>query len=293
MIWESDHSLEEACTNVDNIVHLAGMNAQECINDPVKAIEFNALATAHLVHAAVNKGVKRLIYLSSAHVYGSPLRGDITEESCATPIQPYASSHRAGEDIVLAANERGDIEGIVIRLSNAFGKPVNKEVNCWMLLVNDLCLQAITTQTMKLRSSGVQRRDFITLTDTCRAIHHLLELPSGKISNGLFNVGGDWSPTILEMTRLVAGRIFLGTGIKPSILYMPGEVSEPPEFFNYNINKLYESGFKIGNRKKIKQELDDLIEFCLGNDIQAYIPKIECKENTSHKSLKNYIELLD
>ena len=293
MIWESDHSLEEACTSVDNIVHLAGMNAQDCLNDPVKAIEFNAVATAHLVQAAVKKGVKRFIYLSSAHVYGSPLKGHITEESIANSIQPYASSHRAAEDIVLAAHQRGDIEGIVIRLSNAFGRPINKDVNCWMLLVNDLCLQAITTQTMKLRSSGLQTRDFITLTDTCRAIQHLLELPSKKISNGLFNVGGEWNPAILVMTQLVSDRIFLLTGIKPTILHMAGEDFETKEVFDYNVNKLRQSGLTIGDKKGIEQELDDLIRFCIENDILPYEHKIEVKKKSDLESLKNYITILD
>jgi UDP-glucose 4-epimerase len=63
-------------------------------------------------------------------------------------------------------HERGDIEGIVIRVSNSFGAPAHQHANCWMLLVNDLCRQAVSTGQMTLRSSGIRRRDFVTLTDT-------------------------------------------------------------------------------------------------------------------------------
>ncbi len=286
--WDSISQQEEICTGIDVIVHLAGMNAQDSKDDPVAALEFNAVSTAHLLRAAIKKGVKRFIYLSSAHVYGSPLIGNITEDTCPGSLHPYASSHRAGEDIVLAAHQRGEIEGVAIRLSNAFGAPSHKDVNCWMLLANDLCYQAVTSQQMILRSSGRQRRDFITLTDTCRAIKHFIELSHDKLSDGLYNVGGSWSPTILEMTQLIGERIYLATGNKPSILYKPNGNIESPEVLNYGVNKLLETGFTIGGRDNIEHELDELIEFCIQNDIQPYKHTNEVAENGDLEKFDEY-----
>ena len=148
--WDSDASLNEVCTNIDAVVHLAGINAQACIANPATAFEVNALLTAKLVQAAVKKGVQRFIHLSTAHVYAAPLAGNITEETCPANLHPYATSHRAGEDVVRFAHQRGEIEGIVVRLSNAFGMPMDKAVNCWMLLVSDLCRQAVMERQMKL-----------------------------------------------------------------------------------------------------------------------------------------------
>ena len=76
------------------------MNAQNCVTDPVAALEVNAVATARLLQAAIRQGAKRFIYLSTAHVYGSSLSGVITEETCPASLCPYAASHRAGEDVV-------------------------------------------------------------------------------------------------------------------------------------------------------------------------------------------------
>lgn len=258
--WDVPMRLEQICTDVDAIVHLAGMNAQDCAAHPLVALESNAVITARLLQSAVRQKIKRFVYLSTAHVYGSPLKGMITEETCSLSLHPYATSHRAGEDVVRISHQQGDIEGIVIRLSNAYGAPTHKEVNCWMLLVNDLCRQVVMTGHMKLHSSGLQRRDFITLTDTSAAIQHLLELPTAKLADGLFNVGGAWSPTILEMTKRVAERVYVATGNRPEILRKDEQKVECSELFNYGIEKLVNTGFHPS--RNIEQEIDRLIQFC-------------------------------
>lgn len=262
--WSSQADLLQTCTGVDAVVHLAGMNAQDCAADPVMAVECNGGATARLLHAAVRQGVKRFIYCSTAHVYGSPLSGMITEETCPVSLHPYATSHRAGEDVVRAAHQRGEIEGIVIRLSNSYGAPAHKDVNCWMLLVNDLCRQARTTRKMVLHSSGMQRRDFITLTDACRAIGFLLELPAEKLGDGLFNVGGGWSPTVLEMTQRLAERVDAVTGNRPVIQREPGPDGESSAHLDYGIRKLTGAGFKVSGDGIVDQEIDRLVRFCQG-----------------------------
>ena len=263
--WDSSPALEQVCAGIDAVVHLAGMNAQDCVADPVASLDFNGVATARLLQAAIRRSVKRFIYLSTAHVYGSPLTGMITEETCPISLHPYATSHRAGEDVVRAAHQRAEIEGVVIRLSNAYGAPAHKDVNCWMLSVNDLCRQAVTTQRMMLRSSGMQRRDFITMTDACRAIRHLLELPADNLGDGLFNVGGGWAPTIMEMTQRVAERIHSITGNRPEILRKEDQSPETREPLHYGMEQLIGTAFASGGSSNVEREIDALIRFCINH----------------------------
>jgi UDP-glucose 4-epimerase len=258
--WNSTAGLEQICLGVDTVVHLAGMNAQECATDPSAALEFNAGVTARLLQAAVRQGVKRFIYLSTAHVYGSPLTDVITEETRPSSLHPYATSHRAGEDVVREANQRGVIEGIVIRLSNAYGAPAHKGANCWMLLVNDLCRQAATTGAMTLRSSGMQRRDFVPLQEACRAIEHLLRSPLQDLRGDVFNLGGEWSPTVWEMACLVQQRCTAVLGITPTLTRVAPQADEVTADLEYRLDALRGSGFhpeidRIG-------EIDRLLEFC-------------------------------
>jgi len=125
------------------VILAAGMNAQDCLANPVAALDFNGVAIARFVGAAARAGVKRCIYLSAAHVYASPRVGNISEETCPKNLHPYATSHLSGEYAVLAANDRREMQGFVLRLSNAFGPPTSREVKCWSLVTNDLCRQAI------------------------------------------------------------------------------------------------------------------------------------------------------
>ena len=122
-------------------------------------------AAFRAVAASVAAKVKTFIYLSTAHVYGHPLSGSITETTTPNNQHPYATSHLAGEKALLFASGGGEIDGIVLRLSNIYGVPTHKNVDCWMLLVNDLCKQVVTTQRLVLRSSGAQRRNFLTMND--------------------------------------------------------------------------------------------------------------------------------
>lgn len=259
--WHDAAALERGCRGVDVVIHAAGMNAQDCAADPVSALEFNGLATARLLAAAIRTGVQRFIYLSTAHVYASSLVGTITENTCPRNLHPYATSHLAGEYAVLAAGQRGQIQGIVLRLSNAFGAPVSKEANCWMLLVNDLCRQAAETGELKLHTAGTQLRDFITLEDVARAVLHVLQVEPTRLGDGLFNLGGDAVESVFSMTEAVAARWNALTG-KDLPIIRPDPSGPLPEPLNYSSKKLQSSGFSLTSRAH--QEIDATLSFCMG-----------------------------
>ncbi|MFV1984634.1 MAG: NAD-dependent epimerase/dehydratase family protein [Thiohalomonadales bacterium] len=258
--WNQPTTVDHATSDIDTIVHMSGMNARNCVADPVAALEFNGLVTARLLQAAINNGVRRFVYLSTAHVYNSPLTGVITEKNCTLSTHPYATSHRAGEDVVIAAHQRGDIEGIVIRLSNAFGAPVLKDTNCWMLLVNDLCSQAMTNQTLVLKTSGLQRRDFIAMSDVVRALTFVLDLSKEKTGNGIFNVGGQWSPRIIDMAEIIQTCCKTEYGFSPEIVRPIPESHEESHSLDYRIDKLMSAGFVL--EKETQQEIVATLKLC-------------------------------
>jgi len=258
--WESSVSLEQVVKGVDIIVHSAGMNAQDCAADPIAALAINGLATGRLLEAAKRQGVKRIIYLSTAHVYASPLTGVITETTCPINLHPYATSHRAAEDVVRLAHLRGEIKGIVVRLSNSFGVPVSKDASCWMLLANDLCRQAVTTKRMVLYSTGLQRRDFVTVENVVRAIFHLVNLSEDMTGNGVFNVGGKWVPQVIEMVELIQSRCSSVLGFKPEIVRPKGTIDAPDYELEYCIDKLLATGFTLEG--SFSNEIDATLLLC-------------------------------
>lgn len=262
--WASEKQLRAICNSVDAIIHVAGMNAHDCAQKPDSALECNGVNTARLLQAAIAEKVKRFIYVSTAHVYSYSLSGKITEETFTTNLHPYASSHRAGEDVVRFAHERGEIEGIIIRLANAYGAPTCKDANCWMLLVNDICKQAVVNKKIRLYSSGKQQRNFITITDTCCAINHLLDLPCTKLGDGIFNVGGSKSTTVMSMAEQVSqcAEKMLSKKIDISTQNV---LEEKADLLNYDISKLSSTGFQLSGDSASQIEFINLINFCVEN----------------------------
>ena len=145
-------------------------------------------------------------------------------------------------------------------LSNAFGVPANKDANCWMLLVNDLCQQAVSDKRLVLHSSGLQRRDFVTLTDVGRAISHLLNLDKEQVGDGLFNVGGVWTPSIADMAELIQSRCNELLGFKPDLIYSEKAAKEVSLTIDYRIEKLMATDFSLTGNPVT--EIDDTLELC-------------------------------
>lgn len=257
--WSSRAHLEEICEGVDTIVHLAAMSGPACAADPVAALECNAVATALLLESALRQRVERFVYVSTAHVYGSPLTGVVSEATCAQPLHPYATSKRAGEDVVRRAHQREVVAGVVVRLSNAFGAPASAGTDCWELLANDLCRQAVTSKKMVLTSSGTQRRDFVPLEDACGAIAHLMRLPRPRLGAGLFNVGGEWSPTVWEMAGVIQRRCEVVLGFQPELMRVGSSTGESSAELDYQLHALRQTGFRL--RANREHEVDQLIEF--------------------------------
>lgn len=236
-------TFEPALNGVRAVVHLAAVNEVDSLADPDKAFLVNTQGTAHLLEACIQTGVERFIYFSTAHIYGAPLIGHITECCVPRPVHPYASSHFAAEKFVLAAHEAQSLTGIVLRLSNGFGAPTHVEVNRWMLLVNDLCRQVVRDRKIVLRSSGMQRRDFITLQDVGRIVNHFLGLPREACANGLFNAGGECSMTAWAMAQRVRQCCREVLGYEPDILRPEPLPDEPAGDLSYDISKLKGTGF--------------------------------------------------
>jgi len=258
--WDKPSSLSKACKGIDTVIHAAGMNAQDCAADPTGAFFSNTIHTARLVSESVKASVQRFMYLSTAHVYASPLEGTISENTCPRNLHPYATSHLAGEYAVLREHELGTIDGVVFRLTNAFGAPIDKEVNCWTLLVNDICRQAIERKQIILRTDGLQLRDFIPISDVCQTLALFAkQVPTKKIG-GIYNLGSGSSRSVLNMATLVQARCIEVLDFAPLLMAAQSN-GQRPSALTYQIEKLSKLGLNV-EQEKAAVEIDRLLLFC-------------------------------
>lgn len=261
--WEDVIGLESLCAGIDVIVHAAGMNAQDCFRNPTEALYFNGTVTSRFLDAAISQSVPRFIYLSTAHVYSSNLAGVISEKACALNIHPYATSHRAGEDVVLFANQQSKIQGIVTRLSNSFGYPISVETNCWGLLINELSRQAVQQGVISLKTNGSQYRDFVSLTQVCNAILFLTQAEMSSGNQSIFNVGSGVSKSIINVSRLVQKRCTVILGYEPEIIRPMNDSSEEHMPLIYQVEALAQLGYRITD--DTLYEIDELLRYSSAN----------------------------
>lgn len=256
--YESQISLPQ---DISSIVHLTAANENVSLQDPQQALIATSLYTLKLLQASEEINLERFVYMSTAHVYGAPLVGHITEDTLPRPIHPYAITHKTAEDFVLASHAQKKLDGVVLRLSNAFGAPADPKVDRWTLLVNDLCKQAATIKKLQMRSSGAQHRDFISMLDVCNAVTHVLNLPSSGLTDGLFNLGGGQSNSARSVAQLVVEGCEKVLNFKPLLAFPESASIEPDgKHVDYDINKFMNTGFQL--KGSMKQEIEETLLFC-------------------------------
>jgi UDP-glucose 4-epimerase len=260
--WDDKSQLTILCKGVDIIIHASGMNAGDCSSDPVGALFSNSISTSSLSHSAVNAGVKRFIFFSTVHVYSSNLQGHISEDTCTQNLHPYATSNRAGEDSVLWLHKQGLIEVVVLRLANVFGIPVDKDVNVWSLLINDLCRQVVTTNCLVLKSSGRQFRNFISVSSFLNVIDKLLTTSLAFVNIPVFNLGNKDSFTVLEIANRIKDRYELIFQSSVSISIQFEQSPQQDDFTRLVISSQRLNHLGISIDSEVDNEIDSLIDFC-------------------------------
>lgn len=243
-------------TDCDIVIHLAALNEKDSVTQPSEAIRVNIDETRMILEQAIQNKVRHFIFFSTAHIYGSPLQGTITEETLPVPVHPYAITHKAAEDYVIAANNAGKIAGTVIRLSNSFGAPVLPTVNRWTLLVNDLCRQAIEKKKLVLLSNGCQYRDFVCLNDVENAIQQIV----AQTPTGIYDLGSGKAVRVIDVAEQIAS-VYEELFSEKINIELPKESipSEEPLLY-YSVEKIKAAGISIANN--VKKEIKDMLLFC-------------------------------
>ncbi len=248
--------------SIDVIIHLAALNEVESKKDPELALEVNTKGTYKLLNVANTYNVNRFIFFSTFHVYGDISDTVITEETLPKPFHPYAITHRAAEDYVNYFNHYHGMKTLIFRLSNGYGYPMNISVDRWTLVFNDICRQAVTSGKIILKSSGKQYRDFISLQDVARAVYHFLFVIPDSWGDGLYNLGGDCSLSILEVVQKISDVYSLK--YKKDVIEVKVKSddnnSNIPKPVNYSIEKIKQTGFYL--KGDMIYEIERTMDLC-------------------------------
>jgi len=257
--FDNLETLNKACSEVSCIIHLATVNAQQSALDPELAKRVNSIGTANLIQAGIKNKISYFLYFSTAHVYGSPLIGQIDESTKSRPSNPYALTHKFAEDFIVNAISDGAINGNIIRLSNSIGLPLVTKANCWTLFVNDVCKQAITDRRIRIHSNPNNERDFIPMNSVYEIAEYFL---SNRItaSQPVFNVGSGTSYTLLQVAEIIASRCKVLFGYSPQIVCTEKSLAKSLKL-KYKVDKLT-AEMKYITNNDLKPAIDEILKFC-------------------------------
>jgi nucleoside-diphosphate-sugar epimerase len=176
----------------DCIVHTA--TANDILSRDFEAgVKLSTFGTRNILNLAKRLEVPHVLFFSTLQVYGTDLKGEITEGSHTDLVNEYGLNHRFGELVCKLSSRQTGVRTSIMRPANVYGCPVSRTVDRWSLVPMCFVKEALESGTITLRSSGRQRRDFVSLRQVaaaCEAV--ILEQPD---TDRIYNIatGRTWS----------------------------------------------------------------------------------------------------
>jgi len=187
--------LDKAMEGVDYVLHLAAMWLLHCKDFPRTAFDVNIAGTFNVLEACVKHNIKKLIYSSSASVYGDAVEVPMTEEHPFNNKNFYGATKIAGEAMCTAFNDRYGLNVIGLRYMNVYG-PGQDQHAVYSGVVPIMLNKIEAGESPIINGDGTQAYDFIYVEDVARA--NIAALKADK-SFGFYNVGTGVQTTIKEL----------------------------------------------------------------------------------------------
>jgi UDP-glucose 4-epimerase len=205
--------LNAAMKEVDGVIHLAALWLLQCYDYPRAAFDVNIRGTYNVLEACVAHGIKRLVYSSSASVYGDAVEQPMTESHPYNNWTFYGATKIAAEHMFKAFHKRYGLKGVGLRYMNVYG-PRQDYRGTYIAVIMKILDNIDAGRPPVVFGDGSQAYDFIYVSDTAAA--NVCALKS-DVPFGYYNVGRGIKTSIRELTELIL-RI---TGSKQPIHYEP------------------------------------------------------------------------
>ena len=200
---------------IDAVMHFAAaISVPESVSDPLKYYENNIVGCVNLFKAMLGNGVKKIVFSSTAAVYGEPERNPIEENNRTAPTNPYGHTKLVIEQLLKDLSVSKGMKYIALRYFNAAGSHPSGELGQWHPRTTNLIpaiMRVIKAERKKLlifgddypTKDGTCVRDYIHVQDLCEA--HLLALKklNSTTKSGIFNLGSGVGYSVKQVVDTV------------------------------------------------------------------------------------------
>ncbi|HCT77241.1 MAG TPA: UDP-glucose 4-epimerase [Micromonosporaceae bacterium] len=210
------NTVESAMTGVEAVVHLAAVCINKSISDPTESLDVNLLGTQNVYDAAARASVQRIVYASSASIYGNPTSLPMRESDKPAPITPYCTAKLAGEHLLSFYAQRTKMSWLALRFFNVYGPGQPTDAYYTSVILTFLRRLAMGEAPI-IDGRGEQSMDFVHVTDVARSVG--LALDSSATGEAL-NVGTGQQTTVKELAEHLIKAV--GSDVQP--VFKPREV---------------------------------------------------------------------
>jgi UDP-glucose 4-epimerase len=209
----SRDAVDAATERSDVVLHLAASvgNARS-IADPLADAAINVLGTLNVLEAARARGIKRIVFSSSAGIFGELKTLPIAEDHPQDPDSPYGTSKLAAEKMCLVYNKLHGMHNVCLRYFNVYGPHQRYDAYGNVIPIFADCI--LRGRPLTIFGDGEQTRDFVNVADVATA-NIAAALTPGV--SGVFNIGSASRITINDLARVMQAV----SGVEVGVVYAP------------------------------------------------------------------------
>jgi UDP-glucose 4-epimerase len=241
----------------DAIAHLAALpGLAKCRERPEDAITINVYGTYNVLEAARRLGIGKVVFCSTAAVYGKPVEIPVTEVIPLRPLNLYGVTKLAGERLMDVFHDNHRISTTSLRFGNVFGVGLFTNFDT---VIPKFVRMGLNVEDLTVYGDGSSTRDYVHVEDIAKAL--TLALESKREGGKVYNVGGE-TMEIGVLATMIAKALKVHSGKDIDIVNHPPRAGETKEF-RYNLEKIrkdlgYEPSWSIqaGIEQIIKYRLE-------------------------------------
>ena len=247
--------LDDAMKGIDYVFHLSAMWLLHCKDFPRTAFEVNIAGTFNVLEACVRNKIKKLVYSSSASVYGDAVEIPMTENHPFNNKNFYGATKIAGEAMCTAFHDRYGLEVIGLRYMNVYG-PGQDQTAVYTGVVPIMLNKIDANEAPIINGDGSQAYDFIYVEDVARCNINALE---SETKHGFYNVGTEVQTSI----RLLCDTILSLKKSNLVVTYKPYSADDARALVQSRIGSAIKAKNEIGFSYKysLEEGLLKLIEW--------------------------------
>ncbi|MGM0377067.1 MAG: NAD-dependent epimerase/dehydratase family protein [Bacteroidota bacterium] len=245
--------LDRAVAGADDVIHLAAMWLLHCRDFPRTAFDVNIAGTFNVLEACARRGIRHLVWSSSASVYGNAVEVPMKEDHPFNNRNFYGATKISGEAMCRAFCDRYGLSFTGLRYMNVYG-PRQDQQAAYSGVIPLMLNKIAEKKAPVINGDGTQAYDFVYVRDVARA--NILALAAG-VSDAFFNVGTGLGTTVRELCETIL-RL---KGVDMQLTFQPYSEDDNRQLVKN----------RIGDTRKASDMLGFLSEYTLEDGLEELI----------------------